>query len=337
MYLSIPEVFYCSVKYVNKSILEIDSPLCVSERHDKSIKIGAILPSGEKFRWSKIRYAMEHEAKLKGVDISIEYSDFDINKERAIIKRMILEKIDVLVLGSVNHKGEKEILDEVNRAGIKIIAQDALINNCHVDLYLGFNILRAGQLQGGFLINKVPEGKYIILYGCPNGELLKKGAMEYITPLIDTRKVKVVADEAVKGWMSDRAYDVVKKIIVEDKNIVAVLAPTDNIAEAVIKALSEENLQGKVIVTGQDADPEAIKRILEGTQAMTLLNDSMTLGRITIESAINLIEGQSINYDYIVNNEMVDVQTILIDPILIDKSNVYSKLKETGYAKEYLM
>ncbi|MNI66156.1 hypothetical protein D3C73_1217030 [compost metagenome] len=70
---------------------------------------------------------------------------------------------------------------------------------------------------------------------------------------------------------------------------------------------------------------------------MTLLNDSITLGRITIESAINLIEGQSINYDYIVNNEMVDVQTILIDPILIDKSNVYSKLKEMGYAKEYLM
>ena len=175
------------------------------------------------------------------------------------------------------------------------------------------------------------------MYGCPNGELLKKGAMEYITPLIDTRKVKVVADEAVKGWMSDRAYDIVKKIIVEDKNIAAVLAPTDNIAEAAIKALSEENLQGKVIVTGQDADPEAIKRILEGTQAMTLLNDSMTLGRITIESAINLIEGQSINYDYVVNNEMVDVQTILIDPILIDKSNVYSKLKETGYSKEHLM
>jgi len=70
---------------------------------------------------------------------------------------------------------------------------------------------------------------------------------------------------------------------------------------------------------------------------MTLLNDSMTLGRITIESAINLIEGQSINYDYVINNEKVDVQSILIDPILIDKANVYSKLKETGYAKEYLM
>lgn len=337
MYCLMPEVFYCPIKYVNKSILEINSPVSIRECCHKNIKIGAILPSGEKFRWSKIKCAMEHEAKLKGVDISIEYSDFDINKEIAVIKRMILENIDVLVLGSVNHKGEKEILEEVKKAGIKIIAQDALINNCHVDLYIGFNILRAGQIQGNFLINKAPEGKYIILYGCPNGELLKKGAMEYVNPLIHVGKIKVVADEAIEGWLSDCAYDIVKKIIAEDKNIVAVLAPTDNISEAVIKVLSEENLQGKVIVTGQDAEPEAIKRILEGTQAMTLLNDSITLGRITIDSAINLIEGKSINYDYVINNEMVDVPSILIDPILIDKSNVYSKLKEMGYTKDHFM
>ncbi|MNN83690.1 D-xylose transporter subunit XylF [compost metagenome] len=67
---------------------------------------------------------------------------------------------------------------------------------------------------------------------------------------------------------------------------------------------------------------------MEGTQAMTLLNDSVKLGKITIDLAINLIEGKSINYDYIINNGKVDVISVLIDPILIDKENVFSKINE---------
>jgi len=328
MYLSIPEVFYCKVRYVKQDILDINYSFFVRENEYKKIKIGAVLPSSEVKRWNIAKASMEKEANIKGIKIRVEFSNWDINKEIEIIKVFILEHIDILILTAVKLKGGNEILNEVHKAGIKIIAMDALIYDSHVDLFVGFNMLKAGQLQGSFLTKKVPEGRYIILHGSPNGEVFKIGAMEYIRPLVYTGKIQVVADEEVQNWLPENGYNIIKKIISKDKNIDAILAPVDKIAGGAIKALTEENMQGKVIVTGQDAEPEAIKRIIEGTQAMTLLNDSIKLGKTTIDLAINLIEGKSINYDYIINNGKADVISVLIDPILIDEENVFSKINE---------
>jgi D-xylose transport system substrate-binding protein len=328
MYLSIPEVFYCQVRYVKQDILDINYSLFVRENGYKKIKIGAVLPSSKVKRWSIAKASMENEAGANGIKIRVEFSDWDINKEIDIIRGFILEDIDILVLTSIKLKGDNEVLNEVHNAGIKIIAMDALIYDSYVDLFVGFNMLKAGELQGSFLTKKVPEGRYIILHGSPNGELFKIGAMEYIRPLVYTGKIQVVADEEVQNWLPENAYEIVKKVLFKDKNIDAILAPVDKIAGGAIDALTEENLQGKVIVTGQDAEPEAIKRIIDGTQAMTLLNDFVKLGQTTIDLAINLVEGKSINYDYMINNGKVDVISVLIDPMLIDKENVFSKINE---------
>ncbi|WP_315114931.1 substrate-binding domain-containing protein [Clostridium intestinale] len=328
MYLSIPEVFYCQVRYVKQAILDINYSFFLRENGYKNIKIGVVLPSSEVKRWNIAKASMEKEAFAKGIKIRVEFSNWDINKEIEIIKELILENIDVLVLTAVKLKGGNEILNEVHKAGIKIIAMDALVHDSPVDLFAGFNMLKAGELQGSFLTKKVPEGRYIILYGSPNGEVFRIGAMEYISPLVYTGKIHIVADEEVQNWLPENAYEIVKKVLLKDKNINAILAPVDKIAGGAIKALKEENMQGKVIVTGQDAEPEAIKRIMEGTQAMTLLNDSLKLGQITIDLSINLIEGKSINYDYMINNGKVDVKSVLIDPILIDKENVFNKINE---------
>lgn len=328
MYLSIPEVFYCKVRYARQDKLDINYSLFVRENGYKNIKIGAVLPCEKVVRWNKVKAAMEKEARIKGINIRVEFCNWDINKEIEIIKGFILDHIDVLVLTSIKLKNGNEVLNEVHKAGIKIIAMDAFIYDSPVDLFVGFNMLKAGQLQGSFLTKKVPEGRYIILEGSPNGELFKIGAMEYISPLVYTGKIQVVADEEVQNWLPENAYEIVKKVLFKDKNIDAILAPVDKIAGGAIEALTEENMQGKVIVTGQDAEPEAIKRIMEGTQAMTLLNDFVKLGQTTIDLAISLIEGKSINYDYMINNGKVDVISVLLEPILIDEENVFSKINE---------
>lgn len=115
------------------------------------------------------------------------------------------------------------------------------------------------------------------------------------------------------------------------------MTPNDAIAGAVIEALDEENLAGKVAVTGQDADISAIRRIIEGTQSMTVLKDTNELAWVAINAAIKLIKGeQKITYKS-VNNGKINVPSILTNPILVDKNNVYSILNETGYYKNYLI
>jgi len=66
---------------------------------------------------------------------------------------------------------------------------------------------------------------------------------------------------------------------------------------------------------------------------MTVLKDSRELGKVAIETAIKLVEGKYIDHNAIKNNGKKDVPSILIEPIAIDKSNIYTIIKETGYYK----
>ena len=67
---------------------------------------------------------------------------------------------------------------------------------------------------------------------------------------------------------------------------------------------------------------------------MTVLKDSRELGKVAIETAIKLVEGKYIDYNAIKNNGKKDVPSILIEPIAIDKSNLYTTFKETEYYKD---
>lgn len=333
MYLSKPESFSVSVKYVELDILGIEKYSIDEFRHH--IVIGVVLPNQRESRWIKDKEAMENEARLKGVTIKIEFNDFNMEKQRSAVEKLISEGVDALIIASIDHDDEAALVDKAKKAGIKVIAYDLLIKNSDVDIYISFNIVKVGEFQGRYLTRKVPKGSYILLSGEPSEGLLREGAMYYIQPLIFTRDIRVVTDQVVKGWNPDNAFKIVEESLLKNNNRVdAILSPNDAVAGASIKALENQGLAGKVAVTGQDADLAAIHRIIEGTQTMTVLKDSRKLSKVAIETAIKLVEGKYIDYNATKNNGKKNVPSILIEPIAIDKSNVYTTFKESGYHKD---
>ena len=153
--------------------------------------------------------------------------------------------------------------------------------------------------------------------------------------LVTLGNIKIVADKVVKGWDPTIAFNIVKDaLIANDDNIDAILAPNDNTAGGAIEALKEQDLAGKVAVTGQDADLAAVRRIIEGTQLMTVFKNANEEGKTAIDSAIKLAKKQGIDINAAENNGKMDVPSILIAPIAIDKSNIDSVLIDSGYYKK---
>ena len=111
----------------------------------------------------------------------------------------------------------------------------------------------------------------------------------------------------------------------------AILAPNDPTAGAAIKALEEQGLVDKVVVTGQDADLDAIRRIVKGTQSMTVFKDTRELGKTAIDSAINLVKGETINTNSTINNGKKIVPAILKPSIVVTKKNIDDIIIKSGY------
>ncbi|HET7329714.1 substrate-binding domain-containing protein, partial [Dyella sp.] len=111
----------------------------------------------------------------------------------------------------------------------------------------------------------------------------------------------------------------------------AVLASNDGTAGGAIQALAAQGLAGKVPVSGQDADLAAVKRVIDGTQAMTVYKPIKQIATQAAQLAVELVRDEKPKYTTTLNNGSKDVNTVLLDPILLTQQNVDVVIRDGFY------
>jgi D-xylose transport system substrate-binding protein len=101
-----------------------------------------------------------------------------------------------------------------------------------------------------------------------------------------------------------------------------------------VRALSENRLAGKVVVTGQDADLVACQRIVEGTQTMTVYKPVDKLAKAAAEYAVKLAKGEDIDVTTTINDGSYEVPYVKLEPIAVNKDNLYEVIIEGGFQQE---
>lgn len=303
------------------------------------IKVGLSLPTQREERWVRDKIKMEEEAKKLGVDLKVQISDNDAQKQLAQCENLIAQGIKVLILAPHDANSAAAIVEKAHKEGIKVISYDRLVMDCDVDVYISFDNVKVGELQGAYITKLVPKGNYVVLAGAPtdnNAKLFREGAMKYIKPLADKGQIKIVMDQWVKDWQPAEAQKLMEQALTANKNkIDAVLAPNDGTAGGCIQALAAQGLAGKVPITGQDAELAAAIRIMKGEQTMTVFKDTRLLGAKAIEVAIKMAKGEELTEaNQTVNNNKIDVPSILLTPIAVDKNNLEEVLINSGYLKK---
>ncbi len=300
------------------------------------VKIGLSLPTQREERWVKDGETMKAAAKAAGVDLRVQVTDNDAAKQVSQCENLISQGIKVLILAPHDASSASVIVDKATKAGIKVISYDRLVTESPADyVYLSFDNVKVGELQGAYITKKVPKGTYVVLAGSPtdnNAKLFREGAMKYIQPLADKGDIKIVMDQFVKDWQPSEAQKLCEQALTANGNkIDAVLAPNDGTAGGCIQALAAQGLAGKVPITGQDAELAGAIRIVRGTQSITIFKDTRQLGKKAIELAVELAAGKPVQTNAVVNNGKKDVPSVLLTPYVVDKANLDKVLIESGY------
>ncbi|HNY10244.1 MAG TPA: sugar ABC transporter substrate-binding protein [Candidatus Wallbacteria bacterium] len=305
---------------------------------ENKITVGISLPTQREERWVKDAEYLQAEAKKLGMDVKLQISDNDAIKQVSQCENLLAQNINVLIIAPHDAEGAAAIVEKAHKAGIKVISYDRLIKNCDADLYISFDNVKVGELQGKYITDMVPKGNYIVLSGSPtdnNATLFKEGAMKFIKPKADTGEIKIVMEQAVKDWQPIEAMKIVENaLMANDNKIDAVLAPNDGTAGGVIQALAAQKLDGKVPVTGQDSELSGAQRIVEGSQAMTVFKDTRKLAISAINAAAKIAANSAPETNGKVNNGKIDVPSMLLTPIAVDKNNIDKELIDSGYLKK---
>lgn len=301
----------------------------------KDLTIGMSIDDLRLERWQKDRDIFVKKAENLGAKVFVQSANGDASAQISQVENMINRNVDVLVIIPFNGEVLGNVIAEAKKEGIKVLAYDRLINNADIDFYVSFDNEKVGELQAKSVVEAKPEGNYFLMGGSPvdnNAKLFRKGQMKVLQPLIDSGKIKVVGDQWVDSWLAEKALQIMENALTANKNnIDAVVASNDATAGGAIQALSAQGLSGKVAISGQDADLAAIKRIVDGTQTMTVYKPITKLADKAAEIAVTLGKNEKLTPNAELNNGLKNVPSYLLDPIAVNKDNIDDTIIKDGF------
>ncbi len=302
--------------------------------------IGLSLDTLKEERWQRDRDTFVRRATELGAEVKVQSANSDDVRQIADVQALITEGVQVIVIAPHNGDAMAKAVQLAHEAGIPVIAYDRLIKNCDLDLYMTFDNVRVGELQGQFLADafaKMGGGKKRLLriYGAKtdnNALLFKQGQDKALEPLLKSGAVEVVHEDWADDWKPENGKKIANAGINKaGHNFAAILASNDGTAGGAIQALLEEGLAGKVLVTGQDADLAACQRIVGGTQTMTIYKPLKLLAEQAAEAAVKMARGQPIIARASLDNGQIQVPSIFVDILAVTKENIADTVIKDGF------
>ena len=253
------------------------------------------------------------------------------------LENLISQKVDVIIVIAHNSGVVGPVLAQAQQAGIKVIAYDRLTNKGTPDLYLSFDSVKVGNNAAQYVVDaidksiKVPSVAYVGGSDTDNnGHLVHDGAMQVLDPLVKAGKIKLVYSEYTRDWNPSTAYSNIKKLLDSGVHVDGIAVGNDGMAYGVIQALAEHKFAGKVPVSGQDGELEAVQRVVQGTQTMTSWKPGKPLALRAVKAAIQFARGEQPETNGSVRNDTGEVKSYLFDPIVVTKENVDSTIIKDG-------
>jgi D-xylose transport system substrate-binding protein len=310
---------------------------CAQSQQKLAIKIGFSIEATKGERWQTDLDEFQLRAQQLGAQTITRSANGDDDLQFQQVAELLNSGIDVLVLLPHDFEKASRIVEAAHAKHVPVISYDRLIHNPHVDLYVGFDLFSVGVLQATCLTQHAPKGNYILMGGSPldpNSKVVRAGQMSVLQPFIDRGDIKIVADIWIPEWSATQAYVLVTKALHDLKvPLTAIVASNDSTAGGAIQALEDNNLSGKVLVTGQDADLVAVARLYEGTQLMTVYKPIVGEARTAAEAAVMLSRHANVETKTTVPNGTQTTKAILLTPIAVTRQNAKDTVLKDGFQK----
>ncbi|HEY9643458.1 MAG TPA: sugar ABC transporter substrate-binding protein [Coleofasciculaceae cyanobacterium] len=314
------------------------------------MNVGILLPESD----SSARYEAydrplldkEIKAALPGVTIQYANANNNATTQQNQADAALTKGACILVIDPNDSDQAAVIVQKAKASGVPVIAYDRLIQDPDTAYYVSFDNQRVGELQGQYIAEQYKAGNFGLKKGSNlamingaqtdnNALLFRKGALSVLQPLVDSGDLKLVFDQYTPNWDNAKAQSLMEGVLTKQGNDVQVAyVANDGMANTVVAALRSQKLNGKVLVTGQDATLTGIQNILTGDQAMTIYKPIAQEAKATARLVAALSKGE--DPQTLVNGATevkggAKVPSVLETPVVVDKKNVAQTVIADGF------
>ena len=249
----------------------------------------------------------EEAAKRLQVNLIVQAAEREVDAEKQlqIIENMIQRKVDAIC---VTPSGSREIVAAIvkaNRAGIPVLVVDTRVDATvleeaggQVATFIGSDNFEGGRIAGEYIVERLEgRGKIAILEGIPGHETGDSRLSGFHHAVDNKPEIEIVASQTA-NWERDQGFNVFQNILQSHPGVQALFACNDMMALGAIEAIAAAGKTGEIFIVGFDAVEDGREAIRNGTMEGSVAQHPFDMGKLTVENAFRLINGETIS-DYI--------------------------------------
>lgn len=296
---------------------------CKSEETN-SYKIG-FSQTGLDDDWRKsMNQSMKIQAEFYP-DIELEILDGEDNIDKQIndIKKLIQDRVDVLIVSPIQSKPITPIVEEAYNLGIPVIVIDRKIEGENYTTYIGGDNYEVGSTAADYLASLSNSSKKIIeIKGLTGSSPARERSLGFNNKIDQTESLEVVKS-IQSNWESYSIKDSLGILLNRYKNLDYIFAHNDRLALGAWEVVKEKGLQNSIDIIGVDglSGPNGGIQLVEDEKILaTVLYP--TGGDEAIKLAHKLIKGEPVPKNNILNTTIIDIRNAGI------MKNQYKKISE---------
>ncbi len=338
---------------------EKDEPAVEASADAEQLTVGVSMPTKTSQRWIQDGDYCKELLEGQGYEVDLQYGEDQVELQVSQLDNMIAKGVDALIIAPIDGEALTGVLAKAAEENIPVISYDRLIRNSgDVTYYATFDNFLVGVQQGTYIKDALDldnnKGPFNIelFGGSPddnNAYYFYDGAMSILKPYIDNGTLVVQSGQtdmdtiSILRWDSATAQTRMDNLIVANYStepLHAVLAPADILATGILSSLKSAGFgttdKPMPVVTGQDADINAVKSIIAGEQTMTIFKDT----RVLAEKAAGMVDAvlsggeAEVNDTTTYDNGVKVIPSYLCEPVVVDVENYKELLIDTGYYAE---
>src|SRR5512136_785264 len=223
---------------------------------------------------------VKDEAQKLGIQAFVLNAEDKLEKQISDVEDLIQKNIQVLLINATQD-GAAAVIGKAAKAGIAVITLQRGIPSPAVTSHIGTDNVVIGRLGAQWIIDKLSgKGNVVVLEGIPgaaSSEDRKKGAAEVFPKNPD---IKVVAQQTGE-YDRVKALHVMENILQAQPKIDAVYCFNDEMAMGALAAVKAAKRTG-IIITGMDANKDAVEAVKKGELTMTIALPPYDIGRLGV-------------------------------------------------------
>jgi ribose transport system substrate-binding protein len=257
-----------------------------------------------------LRDGAQEAADAAGAELLVSDAQDDAQTQANDIEDFITRGVDVIIVNPVDSAAIVTSIESANSAEIPVLTVDRGADGGDVASHIASDNVLGGRLAGEYLFEQIGgAGQVAQLEGVAGASAARDRGAGFQEALDEAADVELVASQTA-NFNRDEGLTVAENILQAQGELAGFFAQNDEMALGAVEAASATGRLEDLVIVGFDATDDALTAIEAGEMDATIAQQPSEMGRIAVETAVDVAGGADVEAE-----QPVEVQLVTADNV----------------------